>query len=49
MKLKCIKKTEGFTVGKKYKLLGCAGEYVQVKDDCKEEVLLFEGYFECIK
>jgi hypothetical protein len=49
LKLKCIEETEGFTVGKTYKLLGCAGECVQLKDDNKESVILFEGYFELVK
>jgi hypothetical protein len=48
MKLKCIKETEGFTFGKIYKLLGCAGEYVQLKNDHKEKVILFEGYFDIV-
>ena len=42
----CIKEIEGFTIGKKYKLIGCAGEYVQVKDDNGDEVILFESYFQ---
>lgn len=46
MKLKCIKEVEGFTIGKTYKLLGCAGEYVELKDDNNEKVILFESYFE---
>ncbi|EQC1535524.1 hypothetical protein ACY1J9_001355 [Clostridium botulinum] len=49
MKLKCIKGTGGFTVGKTYKLLGCAGEYVCLKDDNSEQVILFESYFDIIK
>jgi hypothetical protein len=49
LKLKCVKEIDGFTVGKTYKLLGVAGEYVQLKDDNKENVILFEGYFEIVK
>lgn len=49
MYLKCIRETDGFTVGKIYKLLGCAGEYVELLDDNKEKVVLFEGNFEIIK
>lgn len=46
LKIKCINKTDGFTVGKSYKLIGCIGEYVQLKDDHKRSVILFESYFE---
>lgn len=46
MKLKCIKKTDGFTLNKKYKLLGVGGEMVQLKNDAGEVVVLYEGYFE---
>lgn len=49
LKLKCIKETEGFTLGKTYKLLGCGGEYVQLKDDNGEEYVLYEGNFETVK
>lgn len=45
LKLKCIKETKGFTIGKTYKLLGCGGEYVQLKDDNNEIVVLYESYF----
>lgn len=46
--LECVRKTEGFTLGKHYKLLGCAGEYVQLKDDNKKECILFESYFDIV-
>ncbi|MBO0602728.1 hypothetical protein I2483_13755 [Sporosarcina sp. E16_3] len=49
MKLKCIKEIEGFTLGKTYKLLGCAGEYVQLKDDNKQVTTLYESYFTSAK
>lgn len=45
MRLKCIKNVEGFTLNKTYKLLGVAGEYVQLKDDNNKTVILFESYF----
>lgn len=48
LKLKCIRKVDGFTIDKVYKLLGCAGEYVEVKDDNNEKVILFEGNFEIV-
>jgi hypothetical protein len=48
LKLRCIKDIKGFTKGKTYKLLGCAGENVQLKDDYKEKVVLFESYFETV-
>lgn len=46
MEVKCIKSLEGFTLGKSYKLLGCAGEYVQLVDDNGDEVILYDCYFE---
>lgn len=49
LKLECIIKVEGFTIGKKYKLLGVAGEYVQMKDDDKKIVTLYESYFKISK
>ncbi|EQB4340887.1 hypothetical protein ACYJ2U_001606 [Clostridium botulinum] len=49
MKLKCIKEVKGFTVGKTYELLGCAGECVCLKDDNDERYTLFESYFEIVK
>lgn len=49
LKLKCVRKIEGFTLGKTYKLLGCAAEYVQLKDDNGEKAILYEGYFEIVK
>lgn len=49
MKLKCVEEIEGFTVGKTYKLRGCAGEYVQLKDDNNEDSVIYEGYFELVK
>lgn len=49
MKLECIRKIEGFTIGKKYKLLGVAGEYVQLKDDDKKIVTLYESHFKMSK
>lgn len=48
MKLRCIEEIEGLTIGKTYKMIGCAGEYVQVKDDNKEAVTVYEGCFEAI-
>ena len=48
LKLRCIRKAKGFTIGKTYKLLGCAGDNVQLKDDNKEKVILFESYFETV-
>lgn len=49
MKLKCIKEVKGFTVGKTYELLSCAGEYVCFKGDHDEQYTLFESYFEIVK
>lgn len=46
--LECIKETQGFTLGKHYKLLGCAGECVQLEDDNNEECILFESYFDIV-
>jgi hypothetical protein len=48
LKLRCIRPIEGFTLGKTYKLLGCAGEYVELVDDDKVKVILYESYFELI-
>lgn len=48
MYLKCIKSLNGFTVGKKYKLLGCAGEYVELEDDSGKRFIIFEGYFDIV-
>jgi hypothetical protein len=48
IKLKCIKPIEGFTVGKDYNLLGCAGELVELLDDNNEKTILYESYFEII-
>lgn len=49
MELKCIKKVEGFTIGKNYEMLGCAGEYVQLKADDGKESILFESYFQIME
>lgn len=49
MYLLCVKEIEGFTLGETYKLLGVAGEYIQLKDDSNNEVIVFEGSFEVSK
>lgn len=49
MELKCIKKVEGFTIGRNYEMLGCAGEYVQLKADDGKESILFESYFQIME
>lgn len=46
MTIKCIKKQNGITIDKTYELLGCAGEYVQIKDDTNKEYVYQESYFE---
>ena len=46
MNLKCVKETEGFTVGKDYKLLGAVAEYVELKDDRGKKVTVYESNFE---
>jgi hypothetical protein len=48
MLLKCIKQLEGLTIGKSYKLLGCAGEYVQIKDDNGQNIIINEIYFSIV-
>lgn len=48
-KLLNIKELDGFTVGKEYPLLGCAGEWIQTIDDNNEKIHVFEGYFELIE
>ena len=48
MLLRCKKEIEGFTEGKTYKLLGCVAEYVQLKNDNKEKVIIYEGYFDIV-
>lgn len=49
MYLICTKETDGFTVGKKYKVLGCVAEYVQLRGDDGEEVIMNEVYFDVCK
>lgn len=49
LKVKCIKEIKGFTIGKTYKLLGCVAEYVSLKNDNKEKVVVYEGYFDIVK
>ena len=46
MQLICIKQVDGFTVGKQYALQGCAGEHVQLIDDCGQAAVLLESYFD---
>lgn len=49
MKLKRVKKLKDFTLEREYKLLGCAGEYVELKADDGKRYTIFEGYFETVK
>jgi hypothetical protein len=43
--LECIKPTQGFTVGKSYKLLGQHGKYVEIEDDTGERQIMLDIYF----
>jgi len=43
--LECISEVDGFTVGNKYKMISCSGKYVEMIDDRKERVVLFDIYF----
>ena len=45
LQLTCISPVDGFTVGNKYKMISCSGKYVEMIDDRKERVVLFDVYF----
>lgn len=49
MELKCVRKCEGFTVGKKYNLIACAGEHIEILDDNREQVIVYESYFDLVE
>ncbi|WP_158585100.1 hypothetical protein [Lacrimispora algidixylanolytica] len=46
--MKCNKPIEGYTVGKKYNLLGCVGEYIVLIADNGEQYTVHEGYFDIV-
>lgn len=46
--MKCNKPIEGYTVGKIYNLLGCAGEYIILVADNGEQYTVHEGYFDIV-
>lgn len=48
MLLKCNKPIDGYTVGKTYELLGCAGEHIEVVADDGKKYVVFEGYFDIV-
>lgn len=48
MKLLCVGLIEGFTINKKYKILGCAGEYIELRDDLGNKCIILETNFKCI-
>lgn len=44
-KVTCMTHTEGFTIGKEYKLQGVAGEYIQLINDSGKKVIVDETNF----
>lgn len=47
-KIRCIKDVKGLTLGKVYNLIGCAGEYVQLKDDAGNFIVVSEEHFSIV-
>lgn len=48
MRMRCIKRVSGFTVGKTYKLINLAGELLQLKDDNGKVAIVYESHFEIV-